>query len=110
MGWLDRLMDVFTRRSTKPVGAGHPPADTEPATGSEPLSTELESGYGADTPNVVPPAGAPPTPPPGQVPAEPPAGGAPAGTPPAEPPLTDAPPTEPAGPDAPPADAPPEAR
>jgi len=101
MGWLDRLMDVFTRRSAKPVGAGHPPADTEPATGSEPLSSELESDYGADTPNVVPPAGAPPTPPPTDAPAPP---------PPADAPPPGAPPAEPPAADAPPADAPPEAR
>jgi hypothetical protein len=97
MGWLDRLMDVFTRRSAKPVGAGHPPADTEPATGSEPLSSELESDYGADTPNIVPPAGAPPT-------------DAPAAPPPADAPPPGAPPAEPPAADAPPPDAPPEAR
>jgi hypothetical protein len=97
MGWLDRLMDVFTRRSAKPVGAGHPPADTEPATGSGPLSSELESDYGADTPNIVPPAGAPPT-------------DAPAAPPPADAPPPGAPPAEPPAADAPPPDAPPEAR
>lgn len=57
MGWLDRLMDRLTQRGTKVVGSGHPPADTEPATGSKELSEELEADYGADSPAAEPPAG-----------------------------------------------------
>ena len=56
MGLLDRLMDRLTQRGTKVVGAGHPPADTEPETGSEELSDERESDYGAGSPAAEPPA------------------------------------------------------
>ncbi len=55
MGFLDRLMDTLTKRGTKVVGAGHPPADTEPETGSDELSTELQADYGADTMAALPP-------------------------------------------------------
>lgn len=50
MSWLDTLMDRLTRRGTKIVGAGHPPGDTEPETGSDELSEELQADYGPDTP------------------------------------------------------------
>lgn len=53
--WLDRLMDRLTSRHTKIVGAGHPPGDTEPETGSEELSEELEADYGPDTAAAEPP-------------------------------------------------------
>jgi hypothetical protein len=62
MSWLDRLMDVLTRRTAKPVGSGHAPADTEPPTGSDELSTELQSAYGRDTPQAQPPDDIPPQP------------------------------------------------
>jgi hypothetical protein len=55
MSWLDRLMDVLTRRNAKPVGAGHPPDDTDPPTGGPELTSELESDYGAETPHAMPP-------------------------------------------------------
>jgi hypothetical protein len=60
MGWLDRLMDTLTRRNAKPVGSGHGPDDTEPPTGSEELSTELQSAYGRETPAAEPPDDATP--------------------------------------------------
>ena len=53
--WLDRLMDCITSRGTKIVASGHPPGDTEPETGSEELSEELEADYGSDTPAAEPP-------------------------------------------------------
>lgn len=59
MMWLDRLMDTLTRRNAKPV-AGHGPDDTEPPTGSEELSTELQSAYGRETPAAEPPDDATP--------------------------------------------------
>jgi len=59
MGWLDNLMDRLTQRGTKMVAGGHPPADTEPETGSNELSEELQADYGADTPAAEPPGGAP---------------------------------------------------
>jgi len=59
MGWLDNLMDRLTQRGTKMVAGGHPPADTEPETGSDELSEELQADYGADTPAAEPPDGAP---------------------------------------------------
>jgi hypothetical protein len=59
MNWLDRLMDRMTTRGTKIVASGHPPADTEPATGSEELSEELEADYGSDSPAAAPPQDAP---------------------------------------------------
>jgi len=59
MGWLDNLMDRLTQRGTKMVAGGHPPADTEPETGSDELSEELQADYGADTPAAEPPGGAP---------------------------------------------------
>ena len=52
-------MDTLTRRGTKVVASGHPPADTEPETGSGRLSAELQADYGADTTAAPPP---PPTP------------------------------------------------
>ena len=55
MNWLDRLMDRMTNRGTKIVASGHPPADTEPPTGSEELSDELEADYGQDSPAAAPP-------------------------------------------------------
>lgn len=61
MGFLDRLMDMLTRRGTKLVASGHAPADTAPQTGSNKLSTELQADYGADTPAAEPPAAPPPS-------------------------------------------------
>jgi hypothetical protein len=58
MNWFDSLMDRLTRRGTKLVASGHPPADTDPATGSRDLSEELQAGYGGDTPAARPPDGA----------------------------------------------------
>jgi hypothetical protein len=55
MGLLDRLMDTLTRRGTKLVASEHPPADSEPETGSGEVSTELQADYGTDTPAAVPP-------------------------------------------------------
>ena len=55
MGFLDRLMDTLTKRGTKLVGSGHPPADTEPETGSDRLSAELQADYGADATASLPP-------------------------------------------------------
>jgi hypothetical protein len=55
MGILDRLMDALTKRGTKLVASGHPPADPEPETGSGEVSTELQSDYGSDTPAAFPP-------------------------------------------------------
>jgi hypothetical protein len=55
MTWLDRLMDRLTSRGTKVVASGHPPADTEPETGSAELSEELQADYGPDTPAAEPP-------------------------------------------------------
>jgi hypothetical protein len=48
-------MDRMTNRGTKIVASGHPPADTEPPTGSAELSEELESDYGHDSPAAAPP-------------------------------------------------------
>jgi hypothetical protein len=56
MNWIDRLMDRLTSRGTKVVASGHPPADTEPATGSPELSEELEADYGPDSPAAAPPS------------------------------------------------------
>jgi hypothetical protein len=56
MGFLDRLMHTLTKRGTKLVASGHPPADPDPETGSDELSTELQSDYGSDTPAAFPPA------------------------------------------------------
>jgi len=56
MNWIDRLMDRLTSRGTKIVASGHPPADTEPATGSPELSEELEADYGPDSSAAAPPA------------------------------------------------------
>lgn len=58
MNWFDSLMDRLTRRGTKLVASGHPPADTDPPTGSRDLSEELQAGYGSDTPAAQPPDGA----------------------------------------------------
>jgi len=55
-------MDTLTRRNAKPVGSGHPPADTDPATGSDELSAELQSAYGPHTPQAQPPDDVPPDP------------------------------------------------
>jgi hypothetical protein len=55
VNWLDRLMDRLTSRGTKIVASGHPPADTEPATGSPELSEELEADYGPDSSAAAPP-------------------------------------------------------
>jgi hypothetical protein len=55
MNWLDSLMDRLTQKGTKVVGAGHPPADTEPETGSTELSEELQADYGGDSPAAEPP-------------------------------------------------------
>jgi len=55
VNWLDRLMDRLTSRGTKIVASGHPPADTEPATGSPELSEELAADYGPDSPAAAPP-------------------------------------------------------
>jgi hypothetical protein len=57
MGFFDRLMDRLTKRGTKLVASGHPPADFEPETGSEELSTELQADYGSDAPAAFPPDG-----------------------------------------------------
>jgi hypothetical protein len=57
--WLDRLMHRLTARGTKVVASGHPPADTEPPTGSPELSEELEADYGPDTRATEPPADEP---------------------------------------------------
>ena len=59
MNWLDRLMDRLTSRGTKLVASGHPPADTEPETGSDEVSEELQADYGAETPAAEPPPGEP---------------------------------------------------
>jgi len=56
VNWIDRLMDRLTSRGTKIVASGHPPADTEPDTGSPELSEELEADYGPDSPAAAPPA------------------------------------------------------
>jgi hypothetical protein len=48
-------MDRLTQKGTKVVGAGHPPGDTEPETGSPELSEELEADYGGDSPAAEPP-------------------------------------------------------
>jgi hypothetical protein len=53
--WLDRLMDRLTSRGTKMVASGHPPADTEPETGSGEVSEELAADYGPDTRAAEPP-------------------------------------------------------
>jgi hypothetical protein len=58
VNWLDRLMDRLTSRGTKIVASGHPPADTEPATGSPELSGELEADYGPDSSAAAPPPAA----------------------------------------------------
>jgi hypothetical protein len=55
MSWLDRIMDRLTSRGTKLVASGHPPADTEPETGGEEISEELQADYGPDTPAAEPP-------------------------------------------------------
>lgn len=55
MGFFDNLMDRLTRRGTKLVASGHPPADSEPETGSDELSTELQADYGGETPAAFPP-------------------------------------------------------
>jgi hypothetical protein len=55
MNWLDRIMDRLTARGTKMVAGGHPPADTEPDTGSGALSEELQADYGPDSPAAEPP-------------------------------------------------------
>jgi len=55
MAWIDRLMDRLTARGTKVVGAGHPPGDYEPPTGSPELSEELQADYGADSAAAEPP-------------------------------------------------------
>jgi hypothetical protein len=55
MNWLDNLMDRLTQKGTKVVASGHPPADTEPETGSPELSEELQADYGADSPAAEPP-------------------------------------------------------
>jgi hypothetical protein len=55
MNWLDRLMDRMTKRGTKMVASGHPPADTEPPTGSGELSEELQADYGQDSSAAAPP-------------------------------------------------------
>jgi len=39
------------------VASGHPPADTEPETGSDDLSEELQADYGPDSPAAEPPPG-----------------------------------------------------
>ena len=57
MNWLDRLMDRITSRGTKMVASGHPPADTEPETGSDEISEELQADYGPETPAAEPPPG-----------------------------------------------------
>jgi hypothetical protein len=59
VAWLDRLMERITSRGTKLVASGHPPADTEPATGSPELSEELQADYGADSPAAEPPTDEP---------------------------------------------------
>jgi hypothetical protein len=48
-------MDTLTRRNAKPVGSGHGADDTEGSTGSDELSTELQSAYGRETPSAQPP-------------------------------------------------------
>ncbi len=55
MSFLDRIMDRLTSRGTKLVASGHPPADTEPETGSGEVSEELQADYGPDTPAAEPP-------------------------------------------------------
>jgi hypothetical protein len=49
VNWLDNLMDRLTARGTKIVASGHAPADTEPPTGSDELSEELQADYGSDS-------------------------------------------------------------
>lgn len=58
MGILDRFMDALTRRRLKLTGAGHAPGDTQPDTGSDRLSDELEADFGADTAHTSPEADA----------------------------------------------------
>jgi hypothetical protein len=48
-------MDRLTKRGTKLVASGHPPADTEPETGSGELSTELQADYADEAPAALPP-------------------------------------------------------
>jgi hypothetical protein len=55
MNWLDNLMDRLTTRGTKIVASGHAPADTEPPTGSDELSEELQADYGSDSPAAARP-------------------------------------------------------
>ena len=58
MGFFDKLMDTLTTRGTKLVASGHPPADTEPETGSDELSTELQADYGDEAGSALPPTDA----------------------------------------------------
>ena len=58
MGFFDKLMDTLTKRGTKLVASGHPPADTEPETGSDELSTELQADYGDEANAALPPTDA----------------------------------------------------
>lgn len=58
MGILDRFMDALTRRRMKLAGAGHAPGDTQPDTGSDRLSEELEADFGSDAAKTSPEAGA----------------------------------------------------
>jgi hypothetical protein len=55
MGFFDRVMETLTKRGTKLVASGHPPADSEPETGSDELSTELQADYGSEAPAAFPP-------------------------------------------------------
>jgi hypothetical protein len=55
VNWLDNLMDRLTTRGTKIVASGHAPADTEPPTGSDELSEELQADYGSDSPAAARP-------------------------------------------------------
>ena len=59
MTFFERLMDRITRRGTKVVGAGHPPADTQPETGAPPSEATIE--HGQDLPEPNPPPGEPET-------------------------------------------------
>ena len=57
MSWLDRVMDAITRRGTKVVAGGHPPADTQPDTGAPPSERTVE--FGQELPKPDPPRGEP---------------------------------------------------
>ena len=57
MGFLDRLMDMLTRRGTKLVASGHAPADTapKPAPTSSPQNSKPTTEQTHPPPNRQPP-------------------------------------------------------